>query len=422
MNDFPFIPYLQKSQASYICTDIEILDFTKVFKGNLIIYTPQGNFSIPLDEIRNLPTIFHILVDNVFCYLTIGWNLKALFSYFKFHYRHKQNLENLRIFDLKLAEQFTGNNTAKPDSFSEAIDRLKIALSDEKTKKIAKQIHKPLLTSTLPEIETRRLLYKSQNKIFPFYHIEGQVNGRLSSSKVGKMFFCPHTLSQEERKSIGLPDVGQKFLSLDFAHMEVSMLAYLSKDPLLVEINNQEKDLYQVVYKEIFEEECNTNEQRNLIKKVFLPIMYGEQTATLASNLGYSSSDAANIIKIIRIKFSTAYDWLKEKQEQLNKNDTQIDFLGRRRKFSERPWSVRNFHIQSPAALVCLEKLIELNRKLPVILHIHDEYILMLGSRESFNTAKASLLSDSNLCPGLKLHIKAKFGENLAEMKKLPLT
>jgi DNA polymerase I-like protein with 3'-5' exonuclease and polymerase domains len=296
---------------------------------------------------------------------------------------------------------------------------------NEQVKVISKAIHRPLSLVTLPEIETRQKLNHNTDKkhIYLFYKPEGQVNGRLSSEKVGDDFICPHTLSQESRSLIGLQETGSKMISLDYSHMEVSMLACVSQDALLTQINNENVDAYEEIYSRIFEAPCDSQDKRNLIKKIFLPIMYGEQAKTLSEGLSVSYQEAFNLIHRIQTVFKTAYDYLSDKQNELSAQvNQQIDSTGRMRIF-DNALAARNFNIQSPSALICLEKLIELNEKLPVLISIHDEYVLAYKPREivdTFQEAKTILTKPSQFYPNVKLHIKAKFGKNLKEMTPIP--
>ena len=54
------------------------------------------------------------------------------------------------------------------------------------------------------------------------------------------------------------------------------------------------------------------------------------------------------------------------------------DYFGKRRTFTENFYKARNFCIQSPASLICLEKLVQLWKKIQhktrICYHVHDGY------------------------------------------------
>jgi DNA polymerase I-like protein with 3'-5' exonuclease and polymerase domains len=202
--------------------------------------------------------------------------------------------------------------------------------------------------------------------------------------------------------------------------MEVSMLQWLTKDEKLGKIINSGRDLYSVIYSLVSGSSYSENkETRKLIKNALLPIMYGVQEEKLAEITKISVGGARLLIEKVQQHFGTAMKWLEEVQEKA-KTETTEDYFGRPRK-QENYWAARNMVVQSPAAVVCLEKLIKLHEHLKnVVMSIHDAYILTVDHKDlrDFSEAAVAILeSPSELCSNLRLKTECKFGTNLAELK-----
>ena len=102
------------------------------------------------------------------------------------------------------------------------------------------------------------------------------------------------------------------------------------------------------------------------------------------------------------------------------------DHFGKRRLFEEKEYLARNFSVQAPASIVCLEKLIALHKAVQgiarVALHIHDEFVLYVPRKawkEVFRLVRKVLLAESELCPGLKLQVSCEAGRDLDNLKPL---
>jgi DNA polymerase I-like protein with 3'-5' exonuclease and polymerase domains len=155
--------------------------------------------------------------------------------------------------------------------------------------------------------------------------------------------------------------------------------------------------------------------------------MYGCGPGTLASNLGVSQSVGQALYDRIYTRFPTAVAWLHRKQEEA-KNGVVTDYFGRPRKFVPgESHKARNFFVQSTAATVCQEKLINLWKALDgstakLIFSVHDGYSMLCRlekAKETYQTVKEVLEAESSLCPVFKLSAEIKFVGNLSDMKLL---
>ncbi len=410
------------SSFVYLKAEPEILDFTDKSKNlKIIISSKTDEMTIPLDK-DNLLNLLGILSSAIFnkdiCLLC--WNIKNLFSYIKYETNSDLNFD-CKVFDLKVVENFLGTQGKMPKTYNDAMVRLKNIRQDElydKSLEIYNQIHLPLITKIIPSLETEGIIDKEKRKhLHSYYEIEGQVNGRLSCHMAFKDSFNPHSIGPEERKSLRPRMKNSVFMYVDFKHMEVTTLHWLTKEKSLGDMLSSE-DFYSTFYKLLTGAECDNEDKRDLSKKMFLPVVYGQQANSLSEELNISINTAEKIISKINSLFPLTMSWLSERQ----KNRICVDVLGRRRVIEDRFHRIRNFQIQSPAAIVCLEKLIKLFDAVKdyarILCNIHDGFVLAVDKANInmvWSIAKSVLESESELCEGLKLKAAYKYGENLPE-------
>ncbi len=211
----------------------------------------------------------------------------------------------------------------------------------------------------------------------------------------------------------------------DYRNMEVTMLQWLSGDDRLGQVLALDEDFYKVVFKLVSNTPCDTEKKRETCKSFFLPIIYGASAGTLSKELGISQGTAESIVNSIYNLFPISLKWIQEYQD--NADVVATDYFGRKRKFEgAKHWKVRDFAVQAPASMVCLEKLIALHNKIKgyarIACHIHDGYVVYANKvavKGIADMAKNVLEQDSELCPGLKLRSTCKVGATLAELSVL---
>jgi hypothetical protein len=260
---------LQKSKIAFIKTVPEILDFTTDAEFKLFIFGSGKKLELSVNK-TNIHSICGILSVSLFDegVSVLGWNFKSLFSYFTF-YLKKPFVPQSSILDLKVVESFNGIRKQKaPESLAEAIARYR-SLGEASWISIYKKIHLPLITKVIPYMETFPLVDKLDRKLkYAYYEIEGQTNGRLQVSDAFNFSYNPHNMS-EKRSSFLRPSIPNNlFCYMDYKHMEVTVLAYLSQDGKLKELLASGGDLYSDIYQIITGEVCDTKEKRAKCKMI----------------------------------------------------------------------------------------------------------------------------------------------------------
>ena len=414
----------------YIRTEPDVLDFTDPATAVRLIIATKG-FQVTVEmpkKPHELPTLLGELMGFFSkSRVIMAWNIKNFMSYVLYY--SKKNFSFSRpLFDLKVMEYYQGQRKEAPKTFQEAKDRLGALVKNPfwgQLKKIYENIHIPLIVEVVPKIETLGLVDTSQKIILhPCYEIEGQINGRMLCSEDFKRCFNPHSLSDDKKSHLMTPDYDDKvFVYLDFKHMEVSVLQWLSKDKILGNILQTGRDLYELTWEAITGIDCNV-ELRDKCKKFFLPLIFGEGASTLAKSIGISEGTAWKLFKKTNDKFEQAFDFVKN--AKVDSNGICMDQLGRMRKFEDNHQpKLRNFVVQSPASTICMHKLVRLSNEIKdlgkICFSVHDGYCIMAkkGYEDKLcKVAKETLESEEELYPGLILRAWVYKGKELNKMEK----
>jgi len=427
-----------KGTNIYITSVPEILDFTtnSTKERLLICGKEKGRFEIPLvssgHDLIALASALCMTHPQQNEKLVIGWNIKSLYSFILGKLRKPLKL-NGKIIDLQLMERFFGINNPAPKTYHEAEKRLANVMlmpTFAKYKQIYTDVHKPLFQHVLPDIETTGMA-DNTNVLYSCYDIEGQVNGRLRCSNAYKYSFNPHNLSDELKANLKSTDPNDDYwMYFDFKSMEVYVLQWLSGDLRLKAIFENSEDVYCGIWKDLTGIDCNEH-HRDVCKKIFLPVMFGATYKTLMNNIPNMDEDTArSFIKKINSKFHMAMNWILQQQDNIDNYSFVTDYFGRRRDFSDNAsrYKIRNFVVQSPAALICLHKLVKLHEAMidfefgKLVLHVHDGY--MIRSKESYknelhNVIKEILENEDILYSGLKLQVGCESGSSLKSLNTI---
>lgn len=358
------------------------------------------------------------------------WDWKNLAS-FILGITKKPYLVDGAIVDLKIIESYAGKKFKPPKNFNEALGRLKDLMTSgiwKEIEPIYKKLHLPLLTRTIPHLETTGLVCtQTGGMVYANYEIDGQENGRLRCSGAFQQGFVPHAMTPELRDALTPRSHNELFMLFDFRGQEVFMLAWMSQDKELLELCAA-PDIYLALYEKITGKKAEKSDiARNLAKKIFLPVIYGQSAYMLSQRCGFSQPIAEEIIQRIDTLFPAVSAFIESYQKQLQEHGYAKDIFGKRRSFEEgKEYSVRNFAVQSPSAVVCLEKLnhlyFALREKTDLAYTVHDGYAVY-ATKENWQTifkiGVDVLSGESEFCPGLKLKVSVKAGRNLNNLKSI---
>lgn len=418
------------SQTVFVKTNPEHLDFTdKDTEKFLEIYLQNGkSLKVSIKE-DNFLLLISILRVSIFSrgMKILFWDWKSFASYV-LNKTGKDYLVGGSILDLKIIESYLGIKDKSPKSLSDALLRLKKIVSSglwRNIESVYKNLHLKLSTYTIPNLENSGVIDLDQkSRVYACYEIEGQENGRLRCYSAFNKSFVPHSMGSEKKEFIRPINPDSFFMSFDFKSMEVFVLSWLSKDPILEEACKH-PDLYLFLYEKILEKKPQNKFDRNFIKKCFLPVIYGQSAQSLSQRCDIPKDVAFSIIDRIRNLFPIALKWIDFNQNQFNELGYAKDYFGKIRYIEqEKSYLVRNFCIQSPAAVVCLEKLNDLyfsiKDKTKVAFMVHDSYFIYVNKenyKSIYQTSKDVLSGESSFCSGLRLKTSCHVGKNLNELK-----
>lgn len=122
-------------------------------------------------------------------------------------------------------------------------------------------------------------------------------------------------------------------ISADYSQIEIRILAFLSKDQLLLELFNRNEDIYLNLASSILKKETkliNSNE-RNIFKTICLGIIYGMSSFSIAKKLNLSYSEANSFSTSFFSTFNGVKKWIEEIKERVLACGYSTTMIGRRR-------------------------------------------------------------------------------------------
>jgi DNA polymerase-1 len=247
------------------------------------------------------------------------------------------------------------------------------------------------------------LVNEATGRLHTHYVQTGAATGRLSS-KDPNLQNIP--IREEEGRRIRaafVPAPGMRFVSADYAQIELAILAYLSKDPILLEAFKVGKDIHRQTAALIFAaaEDQVTPEQRRVGKTINFGVVYGMSAFGLAQGLKISRADAVRFISTYFERFQGVDKFLKETIRGAEETGFVRTLFGRRRRIgaitsrnrTEKTAAERvavNSPIQGTAADIVKMAMVKLFHRLPaegfkarILLQVHDEIILEAPEEET---------------------------------------
>lgn len=429
-------------QGDYFFFKCPTMDFTDLENPSSInIIGENKEIEVPLPR-KGLNQIVKYLFYKIFQpgKMIICWDIKNFFSYVLHHTGKDYNLDSIGLtsnlekktdaarpilLDLKILERYNGINKNAPNSYVEAVKRLR-ELDISRIKGIYKKMHVPLFREVLPHIENLKFLLNDKD-VYTHYEIEGTVNGRLKVESLFKKSFNPHTMDDEKRSQLKVSLEDHVFLYLDFSGWEVRIAQWVSGDRKLGELLER-GDVYLNIFEAITGKKEIHPDCRKFTKNLMLPVIFGSGARGISENLEIKQETAAKLINKLYKVFPDLFNYLRVQRESVY-DGIATDSLGRKRLIKQgQEYLVMNFCIQSPAATICLCKLIDLYNSIKfkseakLAFSIHDGFGIVCNReyfREILEIATKALESESEVAPGLKLKIDASAGINLGNLKKI---
>lgn len=300
------------------------------------------------------------------------------------------------------------------------VKRLKTGHSTD-SEVLEKLAQDPTVTSQIPRLilENRELtklvgtylvalkdaVEPSTGRIHSSFNQTVAATGRLASSDPNLQNIPIRTEIGREIRRAFVAAPGCVLISADYSQIELRLLAHLSRDPALIEAFRCGEDIHAAVAAQIHGVPLSqvTREQRSGAKMVNFGIVYGVTPFGLARRLGCSNTQAEEIIRGYKKRFSGISTFLEECIDHARRHGYVQTMLGRRRPISEidsnvparRAFAERiaiNSVVQGSAADLIKLAMIDIQSRiarpataggLRMLLQIHDELVFECPVAES---------------------------------------
>ena len=192
---------LSELRGDYFLIKCPVMDFTDPqHAAHIDILSGDKELRLDLNR-RELPRIISFLRRSIFSRdfkpgRVICWDIKNLFSYLRHYTDQEFFLEETwetttsgksikktpLILDLKVLERYCGINSQVPESYIEAVRRLR-KIDIQALKRVYNKLHMTLIREVIPSLENVALV-SNEARVYANYEIEGQTNGRCNTDSV----------------------------------------------------------------------------------------------------------------------------------------------------------------------------------------------------------------------------------------------
>ena len=247
----------------------------------------------------------------------------------------------------------------------------------------------------------KALDYTDTGKIYVDYKLDGTTTGRLSCTAYNAeepMGVSFHTLPRETDNNIRSMFVAPPeyaFLTVDYAAMELRVLAHVAKEGNMQNAFNLGEDLHTYTARLLFNKRDITKQERQIAKTVSFLIVYGGGAFNLAETMRIPRSRAEFIIDSYKDVYPGVFQYMDFVNNFIKENGYAYTIFGRRRNLPDvasSDFSVvnrafrqgLNFTIQSTASDILLCGLLGIRRsfvsnslKARIVSTVHDSLELI---------------------------------------------
>jgi len=223
--------------------------------------------------------------------------------------------------------------------------------------------------------------YNERPKVYVDYRFDGTATGRLSCAAYSAqkaMGVSFHTLPRETKnniRSLFVAPKGYKFITIDYAAMELRVLAHIAQEGNMQTAFNDGEDLHTYTARMLFNKQNISKGERQISKAVSFLIVYGGGAFNLAETTGISLPRAKKIIANYKNVYPGIFEYMDFVNNYIKTNKYAYTIFGRRRNLpnvDSKDFSVvnralrqgLNFTIQSTASDILLCGLLGAYRRL----------------------------------------------------------
>jgi DNA polymerase-1 len=174
------------------------------------------------------------------------------------------------------------------------------------------------------------------NKVYVDYRMDGTLTGRLSCASYSNMGVSFHTLPREDKyniRSMFTAPEGHSFITVDYAAMELRVLAHIAKETKMQEAFIAGVDLHTYTASLLFQkkEEKIKKQERQIAKAVSFLIAYGGGAYRLSETTGISQRRSEKIIEKYAEVYPGIFRYMDFVHTYIRENQYAYTIFGRRR-------------------------------------------------------------------------------------------
>jgi DNA polymerase-1 len=302
-----------------------------------------------------------------------------------------------------------------------------------------------LLSTYIDVIPT---LLDGNDRLHTTYVQEGSTTGRLASLNPNLQNIPIKTELGRAIRHAFVADQGWELLSFDYSQIELRIAAFLSKDPTMVDIFKNGRDVHTEVATRVFHVAAEevTREQRRRAKVINFGILYGMGVNALRESLGTNRAEAQEFYNQYFEAFPRLAEYLEETKADAARLGYTETYFGRRRYFvgigSSIPFvraAAERMAINAPIqgtsadliklAMVEIAQWIQkekLGSSVRMLLQVHDELVFEIqkGSAKTYaphvkDIMEGVIAQKDSL--GIPFKAEGKVGTNWGDMQELGL-
>mgnify|MGYP003648323244 CR=1 FL=1 len=226
----------------------------------------------------------------------------------------------------------------------------------------------------------KALEYTEGSKVYVDYRLDGTATGRLSCAAytakkpMGVSF---HTLPRDTDiniRSIFTAGANKRFITVDYAAMELRVLAHVAKEKSMQHAFKSGIDLHTYTARLLFGKENISKRERQIAKTVSFLIVYGGGPFNLSETMSIPIERAKEIISNYQRVYPGVFRYMDHVNEFIRENGYAYSIFGRRRNLPDVYSSDRsvinrslrqglNFTIQSTASDILLCGLLGISKR-----------------------------------------------------------
>ncbi|MDP2777689.1 MAG: DNA polymerase I [Anaerolineales bacterium] len=282
---------------------------------------------------------------------------------------------------------------------------------------------------------------KNTGRVHTSYSQIGAVTGRLSSNNPNLQNIPIRTETGRRVRNGFIADQGNVLLSVDYAQIELRIVAHMAEDEAMLAAFRAEEDIHATTAAAIYDIELDqvTKDMRRHAKAINFGLIYGMSAFGLTRSTDLTLAEAEDFVKAYFRKFPAVKKYLDGMRKQAAEIGYVETLLGRRRYFPALQGKVNvqmknreereaiNAPIQGTAADIMKLAMLKIPSALKaaglkgkMLLQVHDELVLECPKSEVQKTAQVVQQTMANAYPlSIPLETEARAGANWGEMTVL---